>query len=123
MLVKLNLLDNLVVNDLIIVGYEVKDYKDVIYKLCEFLVEKGIINYNYYDLILKLIEVYGLYYILVDGIVMLYVLVIENSVFLNGFSLLIFKKFIMFVNDLREVKIVMILVVKDGEIYIVVVIL
>lgn len=123
MLVKLNLLDNLIVNDLIIVGYEVKDYKDVIYKLCEFLVEKGIINYNYYDLILKLIEVYGLYYILVDGIVMLYVLVIENSVFLNGFSLFIFKKFIIFVNDLREVKIVMILVVKDGEIYIVVVIL
>lgn len=123
MLVKLNLLDNLIVNDLIIVGYEVKDYKDVIYKSCEFLVEKGIINYNYYEFILKLIEVHGLYYILVDGIVMSHVLVIENSVFLNGFSLLIFKKFIMFVNDLREVKIVMILVVKDGEIYIVVVIL
>ncbi len=50
---KLNLLDNLIANDSIIVGYEAKDYKDAIHKSCEPLVNKGIINFNYYDSILK----------------------------------------------------------------------
>lgn len=33
---KLNLLDNLIANDSIIVGYEAKDYKDAIHKSCEY---------------------------------------------------------------------------------------
>ncbi len=112
---RLNLLDNLIVNDSIIVGYEAKDYKDAIHKSCEPLVNKGIINFNYYDSILKSTEAHGPYYILVDGIAMPHASATENSVFSNGFSLLTLKKPITFANDPREVKIVMTLAAKDGE--------
>ncbi|WP_029513389.1 PTS sugar transporter subunit IIA [Mycoplasmopsis primatum] len=112
---KLNLLDNLIANDSIIVGYEAKDWKDAIYKSCEPLVNKKVINYGYYDAILKSTEAHGPYYILVEGIAMPHASATEDCVFSNGFSLLTLKKPLKFANDPREVKIVMTLAAKDGE--------
>ncbi|MBZ4212681.1 PTS sugar transporter subunit IIA [Mycoplasma sp. U97] len=112
---KLNLLDNLIINDSIIVGYDAQDYKDAIHKACEPLVNKGVITYGYYDAIIKSTEAHGPYYILTDGLAMPHASATEDCVFSNGFSLVTLKKPIKFGDDPREVKIVMGLAAKDGE--------
>lgn len=112
---KLNLLDNLILNNSIIVNYDAKDWQEAIYKSCEPLVNKKVINYKYYDAILESTKAHGPYYILVEGIAMPHASATNDCVFSNGFSLLTLKKPIKFANDPREVKIVMTLAAKDGE--------
>ncbi|WP_027120545.1 PTS sugar transporter subunit IIA [Mycoplasmopsis lipofaciens] len=112
---KLNLLDNLKINDSIITNVEVKDWKEAIHKALEPLVNKNVINWNYYDAILKSTQEHGPYYILVDGLAMPHASATKDCVFSNGFSLITLKEPIKFEGDDREVKIIMGLAAIDGE--------
>ena len=115
MVEKLNLLDSLIKNDSIKVGYTAKDWKDAIREACKPLVDKRIINWNYYDAILESTAKHGPYYIIIEGLAMPHASSTENAVLSNGFSLLTLTKPIYFENDERKVQIIMVLAAKDGE--------
>lgn len=112
---KLNLLDNLIVNDSIVPHVDVKDWKDAIKKACLPLEKAKVINSKYYDCIFESIKKHGPYFILVDGLAMPHASATKDAVFGNGFSLITLKKPIKFEGDEREVKILMGLAAKDGE--------
>ncbi|UUD37230.1 ascorbate-specific PTS system enzyme II Ccomponent [Mycoplasmopsis californica] len=112
---KLNLLDNLVLNDSIICHYDAKDWKDAIHKALEPLVDKKIINWKYYDAILESTKKHGPYYIITEGLAMPHASATTDSVFGNGFSLLTLTKPVAFENDERRVSILVALAAKDGE--------
>lgn len=104
--------------DVIQVVSQVKDWCDVIVILCQFLIDNGLIEVCYVEVIYCFYEVIGFYYVVGLGIVMLYVCLEEG---VNKFFLVlivIIEGVIFYVEGNDLVKLFIVLVVIDSISYI-----
>lgn len=101
---KVDLLESLIKNDSIKVGLIAKDSNEAI-KLCiQPLIDKRVVDENYYLSILESVKNYGPYFIIADHVAMPHA---QNDVgvFDNGFSLITLEKEIYFEGDNRPIDI------------------
>lgn len=84
------------------------------------MIESGVVDVEYYDVIIEFIEEFGLYYIFMLGMVMFYVC-LEVGVKCDVFLLIILIELVVFL-DGKEVLVLLVFVVISLVIYIFVVI-
>lgn len=108
----MKLCDLLVENKFICLQVEVEIWQDVVKIGVDLLVVVDVVELCYYQVILDVVEQYGLYFVLVLGLVMLYGC-LEEGVKKIGFVLVMLKKFLEFNyedNDLVDIFIIMVVV-------------
>ncbi|WP_318028577.1 PTS sugar transporter subunit IIA [Mycoplasmopsis gallinacea] len=113
---RLNLLESLLAHNSIEIQQEASSWKEAIKLACKPLEKAGVITEKYYQEILDSTEKYGPYYIIAKNFAMPHASDTEHAVLSNGFSLVTLKEPVKF-DDGQEVKILMCLAAKDGEVH------
>lgn len=114
---KVDLLENLIKNDSIKVGLSASDYKEAIKLSMQPLIDKKVIDENYYLSILESLKNYGPYFIIADHVAMPHAQN-EVGVFDNGFSLITLEKEIYFEGDSRPIDILIGLASASSDIHV-----
>lgn len=114
----LNFLDSLLENDAIQLQVEASDWKQAIAKTSQPLLKKGCINEQYLESIYKTTEQYGPYYIIADGLAMPHASTrSDDEVLKDCFALATLAKPIKFLDDPREVSVVVVLAARTADIH------
>lgn len=114
---KLNLIDNLQINDSIRVQLEAKDWKQALSLCIQPLIDKNVVDQKYLESIITSVNNNGPYFIISDHVAMPHA---QGDVGVNdsGFSLVTLKNEVYFENDNRPVSILIGLASNSPDIHV-----